>query len=54
MTRSRNGARTAKTAPSSVFAVLNEAYDHHDPALVFALFSGGHDSLGSRTPQAAS
>src|SRR5689334_18301033 len=27
------------------FALLDEAYETHQPAIVFALFSGGHDSL---------
>lgn len=49
MTRSRNGKQTDKAALSSVFAVLDDAYDRHDPALVFALFSGGHDSLTAVT-----
>lgn len=33
------------TDTSSCFAVLDEAYEQYQPAHVFTLFSGGHDSL---------
>lgn len=34
---------------ASAFAVLDEAYDTHQPTVVYALFSGGHDSLTATT-----
>lgn len=34
---------------ATAFRVLDCAYETHRPALVFALFSGGHDSLSSVT-----
>jgi 3'-phosphoadenosine 5'-phosphosulfate sulfotransferase (PAPS reductase)/FAD synthetase len=40
---SENGTMDTATC----FDLLDEAYDTHSPALVFALFSGGHDSLCS-------
>lgn len=36
-------------SPSNSAVVLDEAVAEHDPAMIFALFSGGHDSVSSTT-----